>query len=339
MPKVLSTAKLNTVLAKLDAGVSHEQIASTTGVSMGHISKLRRIHRPNLPRSLGGRPCKVTPASTRHLVRLVANGNSCTAVQASRQLRALTGDVLSPGTVRRTLRDAGLKSKHKVKKPNLPKHIRDARLKFARAHRHWTVEDWKRVMWSDETKINRLGSDGQQWVWVRPGQELSDAAIAPTGHSGGGSLIIWGCFMWEGQGYATKIEDTMTKEVYVEILEDEMMKSLEYYGKEVGDIIFQQDNAPAHNAHLSMNWLHDHGFEVLEWPSRSPDLNPIENLWSHVKRKLGEYEHPAKGMLELWERVQVEWEKIEPRVCENLIKSMPNRMKEVIAKKGAVINY
>lgn len=339
MTRALSTTKLNSVLAQLDAGVPHAQISATTGVNTGHISKLHNIHHPNLPRSSPGCPLKVTPAAARHLVRLVTNGNSCTARQAAQRYQSVTGDALSPETVCRTLRDAGLKAKTKVKKPALPKHLRDAWVSFARAHRHWTVEDWKHVMWSDETKFNRLGSDGQQWVWIRPGQELSDSAIQQTAHSGGGSIIVWGCFMWDGPGYATKIEDTMTKEVYVEVLEDEMMKSLEYYGREVEDIIFQQDNAPAHKSHLARNWLADHGFEVLDWPARSPDLNPIENLWSHIKRKLGEYEHPPRGMIELWERVQVEWEKIQPRVCENLIKSMPNRMKEVIKRKGAVINY
>lgn len=281
----------------------------------------------------------MTPTAARHITRLATNGHSRSAVKVAQQFHALTGDVLCPQTIRNVLKDAGVKSKRKVKKPQLPKPIRDARLAFARAHRYWTVEDWKRVFWSDETKINRLGSDGQQWVWVRPGQELSDAAIEPTAHSGGGSLTLWGCFCWDGPGFATKIEDTVRKEVYVEILEDELLQSLDYYGKEVGDIIFQQDNAPAHNAKMTMDWLQDHGFEVLDWPSRSPDINPIENLWSHIKRKLGEYENPPKGMLELWERVQVEWEKIEPRVCQNLIRSMPNRMQEVIKKKGAVINY
>jgi transposase len=257
----------------------------------------------------------------------------------ARTYRTAEGHTLSHETVCQTLKDAGLKAKKKVTKPKLPKHICDARLSFAHAHRHWTVEDWKGVMWSDDTKINCLGSDGQQWVWIRPGQELSDAAIQPTAHSGGGSIQIWGCFCWDGPGYATKIEDTVTKEVYVEILEDELMQTLEYYGKEVEDIIFQQDNAPAHKSKLATNWLADNGFEVMEWPSNSPDLNPIENLWGIIKRRLGEHEHPPRGVLELWERFQVEWEKVEPELCQNLISSMPNRMREVIKAKGGSINY
>jgi len=63
-------------------------------------------------------------------------------------------------TVRRALKEAGLKAATKKKKPQLlPRHIYQ-RLDFARKYQHWIIEDWKRVVWSDETKINRLGSDG-----------------------------------------------------------------------------------------------------------------------------------------------------------------------------------
>ncbi len=52
------------------------------------------------------------------------------------------------------------------------------------------------------------------------------------------------------------------------------------------DFIFQQDLAPAHTAKSSKSWLNDHGVGVLDWPANSPDLNPIENLWGIVKRKM-----------------------------------------------------
>lgn len=72
---------------------------------------------------------------------------------------------LSAETVRRALKEVGMEAVAKQKKPRLlPRHIRQ-RLDFALQHQHWTVEDWKRVIWSDETKINRLGSDGREWVW------------------------------------------------------------------------------------------------------------------------------------------------------------------------------
>jgi hypothetical protein len=78
---------------------------------------------------------------------------------------------------------------------------------------------------------------------------------------------------------------------------------------------------------------------VLKWPSYSPDLNPIENLWSHLKRELGTYDQPPRGILELWDRVQEKWEEIEPQVCRDLIESMPRRMAAVIKAKGGVTKY
>ena len=59
---------------------------------------------------------------------------------------------------------------------------------FALAHLDWTVEDWKTVVWSDETKINRLGSDGRKWAWKRAGEGLSDRLVEETVKFGGGSM-------------------------------------------------------------------------------------------------------------------------------------------------------
>jgi hypothetical protein len=77
----------------------------------------------------------------------------------------------------------------------------------------------------------------------------------------------------------------------------------------------------------------------MDWPAQSPDLNPIEHLWRHLKRKLAEHEIPRKGILELWDRVEVEWNKIPPEVCQNLIESMPRRIEAVIKAKGGYTKY
>jgi len=90
------------------------------------------------------------------------------------------------------------------------------------------MEDWKRVLWSDETKINRLGSDGRQWVWKKPGSAITDQHVKPTIKYGGGSLMVWGCMTTQGVGYSCRIDGRMDAELYTSILDDELLQTLEY---------------------------------------------------------------------------------------------------------------
>ena len=95
------------------------------------------------------------------------------------------------------------------------------------------------MIWSDETKINRFGSDGRQWAYKKIGEEgLVDREVQETLKFGGGSLMMWGCMLWDGPGQACKIDGRMDKELYVQILEDELLGTLEEYDLEVDNVIF-----------------------------------------------------------------------------------------------------
>ncbi len=84
---------------------------------------------------------------------------------------------------------------------------------------------------------------------------------------------------------AKSSKTNVTAPVYQYILEHFMLPSVDQLFKDA-DFIFQQDLAPAHTAKSTQRWLNDHGVSVLDWPANSPDLNPIENLWGIVKRKM-----------------------------------------------------
>ena len=131
---------------------------------------------------------------------------------------------------------------------------------------------------------------------------------------GGGSIIVWGCMTWEGVGYACKIDGKMDADLYCQILEEDLMRSLSYHQKFSAQIMFQQDDDPKHTSKKAQTWFHTKGIEVMQWPAQSPDLNPIEHLWNHMKRKLEEYENPPNSVKELWEQFEVEWDKIDARI-------------------------
>ena len=79
----------------------------------------------------------------------------------------------------------------KKKCPLLTKRHRNAWLDFATTHLHWTPADWACIIWSDETKINRLTSDGRKWAYKKAGDGLSDCLVEGTQKFGRGSLMIW----------------------------------------------------------------------------------------------------------------------------------------------------
>ena len=78
---------------------------------------------------------------------------------------------------------------------------------------------------------------------------------------------------------------------------------------------------------------------VMQWPANSPDLNPIEHLWSYLKRRLAEYPEPPASITELWQRAEKEWEAIPLSVCQKLIESMPGRVAVVLKAKGHYTKY
>ncbi len=97
--------------------------------------------------------------------------------------------------------------------------------------------------------------------------------------------MVWGAMSSAGVGPLCFLRSKVNTAVYQEVLEHFLLPAADQlYGD--ADLIFQQDLAPAHSAKATSTWFKDHGIPVINWPANTPDLNPIENLWGIVKRKM-----------------------------------------------------
>lgn len=151
--------------------------------------------------------------------------------------------------------------------------------------------------------------------------------------------MVWGCFTKHGVGPLVRIEGIMKKEMYLSILQENLPAAFDKIGLPENQIIFQHDGDPKHTAKIVVNWLQNQRFEVLKWPAQSPDMNPIENLWGFIKKRLANYAEPPVGVNQLWERVKEEWNSIPQEIIDNLYSSMPRRMQELQKNKGLWTKY
>lgn len=242
---------------------------------------------------------------------------------------------ISEWTVRRRLRAAGLHGRRPVKKPLISHKNRKARLEFARRHLHWTRHQWENILWSDESKFMLFGSDGATFVRRPVNTRYSQKYQIPTVKHGGGSLMVWGCFSGHGVGPLFRINGIMNKEKYLNILETIM---LPYARQKFGRAFtFQQDNDPKHTSGVVQQWFKRRRLDLLEWPSQSPDLNPIEHLWEELSRRLKN--RRARNLDEKFVQLQEEWSKIPSSVIDSLIDSMPRRCQAVIDSRGYSTKY
>ncbi|KAK3528161.1 hypothetical protein QTP86_023883, partial [Hemibagrus guttatus] len=140
--------------------------------------------------------------------------------------------------------------------------------------------------------------------------------IIPTVKYGGGSVMVWGCFAASGPGRLAVINGTMNSAVYQKLLKENVRPS-------VCDLklkrtwVLQQDNDPKHASKSTSEWLKKNKMKTLEWPSQSPDLNPIEMMWHDLKNVV--HARKPSNVAELQQYCKYEWAKIPPQRCNRLI--------------------
>ena len=315
-----------------EQGNSYKFIADSLGRSQNFVTNALK---PQKNTETRGRHKKTSPITDYRIVTLAKRD----PFKSSKAISSEIGNVVSPRTVRRRLLEAGLPGRIARKVPLLKTANLRKRKNFALAHKQWCGPEgekkWRNILWSDETKINLFGNDAERSVRRPKGKEFHIMFTKKTVKHGGGNVMVWGCFSWYGVGPIHLIDNKMDRYVYKNLLETVMLP----YAEENMPLLwkFQQDNDPKHSSKLVSGWFRDHKINVLEWPSQSPDLNPIENFWGELKREISKL--PCSNKKELWENIQKSWYNIPVETCRKLISSMPRRIEAVLKNNGGYTGY
>uniref|UniRef100_A0A9J8B0X6 Tc1-like transposase DDE domain-containing protein n=1 Tax=Cyprinus carpio carpio TaxID=630221 RepID=A0A9J8B0X6_CYPCA len=229
---------------------------------------------------------------------------------------------LSVKTIHRAIRRCRLKLYRSKKKPYLNMIQKRRRFLWAKAHLKWTVAKWKTVLCSDESKFQVLFGKLGRHV-IRTKEDKDNPSCYQRSHPD--TIHVWGCFSSKGVGSLTILpkNTAMNKEWYQNTLQQQLLPTTQQqFGEE--QCIFQHDGAPCHKAKVITKWLGDQNVEILgPWPGNSPDLNPIENLWSILKRRVDKQKPTNSDKLQ--EVIMKEWVAISQDLAQKLIESISNR--------------
>lgn len=330
MPRI-SLFKRELVKQYLKEGTSLNQTANLLQISRCAIRNIQKKIRKglgveDLPRS--GRKSSLTLRQENALVITSKKNPFYTARQVKNS--SLLSDCCSLSTVKRILRKNKLFGRIAAKKPKLNKRQMHKRLEFAKHVKSWTSTDWQKVIFSDESKIE-LYPRRRNYVRRPVGKRLDSKYISGTTKFSP-SLMFWGAIRCDGAKVLKLCRGSIDSEKYTEILNENLPK---VYNSR---FIFQHDNATCHTSRSTQKYLENKAIRVLNnWPSQSPDLNIIENIWEELKENV--YKRGATNLEDLERLVLEEWESLSEDFVRNCFNSIPDRIRSVIIAKGGNTRY
>lgn len=263
----------------------------------------------------------------------------------------------SRSTLRRFFNDKGIQGWICKLRPHLTDRHARLRLEWCQRFRGWTSEDWKRVIFSDESTVQR-GKGGRREYCLRTHEQKWDKNCLQTStKSGGITCMVWGAFSVElGRSELITMRrrqleggvgSGIDSECYTDALEEGLLPFFNGPTSTLKDrAIFQQDNAPIHKSTHTLNWLDDRSITHFDWPPYSPDLNPIEHIWVHMKTKIRQNNPEldtigtgAEAVQAVGNAARLAWWEVDWSIFESVVESMPRRVQACIDSDGWHTKY
>lgn len=280
-----------------------------------------------------GRPRKTSSRANRLLVRLAKKHRFASA----RCLLKFWGEQVTYRTVYRRLLDARIKRYRTAKKPLLTKANIEARKQWSLSKSLWHLgrNQWNFIVWSDESRFRLFNNDGRTRVWREKGERFKKGLVSQAVQCGGGSVHVWGAFWKGGRSELQILHGNVNSESYCRTISN----FLESDNNLPDQYIFQHDNAPAHRSCTVKRLFENHGIRVLPWPARSPDLNPIENVWGYIGHKINSRDTLPNNLEQLRQFIVEEWVAMPQSSLDSLVDTMPRRVNAVNEARGWHTKY
>lgn len=337
MPR-LSPELRERALGMLQANMNVTAVARAVGCKRVAIYRLRQRFQQtgsskDRPRS--GRPKVTSPADDR-FIRLRHLRNRF--LPATSSTHVVQGRRVSARTIRRRLRSADLRCRRPYKGLILTQRHRQERVRWCRARLRWRLNnEWSHILFSDESRFTLLHSDGRARVYRRQNERFADSCVQEHDRFGGGSVMIWGGITARRRTNLVFVEGNLTAVRYRDnILATEVVNFLNQNGP---GITFQHDNARPHTARVTQAFLQQQNIDVVPWPSKSPDLNPIEHIWDELNRRVRNREQKPQNLVQLRQALQDEWNNMPQAVISRVAMSMRHRLQAVINAQGGHNKY
>ena len=221
------------------------------------------------------------------------------------------------------MKEQGFYKLKPLQKPLLSDKHRLNRLKFAKVNKKC---DWSKIIFTDEATIFQFSKPKKVW---RKKDEI--IKVATVKHSA--KVNIWGCFSEKGFGQIYCFRNNLNADQLCHIYKHTLLPSATtFFGKDNDKWILQEDNDPKHLSGKAQKWKIDNQINRLSWPSQSPDLNPMENVWSVLKANVGN--HKPTSAKDLIRVIKKEWKALDPIFAKNLVISMQNCISLLLANEG-----
>jgi transposase len=237
---------------------------------------------------------------------------------------------ISSQTVCNRLRQHGIRPRRPYFGAALTPLHRRERVHWCNRLRDWTFRNWRRIWFSDESHFLLQKRDSWIRVYRYRYERFFSSCVQEVDSFGGGSVMMWAAISNDRKTDLVHVPGNLTAVRYInEILQPHLMHVIDQQRE-----LLQQDNARPHTARVAMD-----NINVLPWPSKSPDFNPIEHLWDQLDKRVRQRQPPPQTLDQLRQMLQHKWRTIPRNNVRNLIKSMPRRCRVVLAARGGHTRY